>query len=508
MSSLYDDEEDVLSTQNQSSLGDWSKGVSNLRPSSGLLGLKPPKPQASPLMGLHHHHHPTRKLSSASPGGVTLPPVINLHKGGVGLSGIRQGMSKENKFRGSLNSSLSGSGSKGGLLPLKDPTWAVVNEYDPLWPNDYLKVKQDMKDTKSSGPPRDRDEDRRRYSESARDRARERFSRDSDPYARRPDSGGGSGPSSSSGLTGSGLSPATSGFGRRPKMSDDYSDPEDEDDSNHHHHHHSDPSGSRRDRSRSGRRSTSGRNSGSMGSSSSSSSAGAAIAPPPSLMEAVSSPSGSHASSEESPSTTKLANTLASGAGLGRGQGLGREEQGMAQALAVEKTSRRGGRILHEKDFVVPPPPLFNAESPATPPGDASTSDSGLAIDDCGNVIVGPSKAEEMAADGKPSITDLMKNPSKVVLCKNMVGPGEVDNDLEPEVKEECHVKYGDVNKVIIFELPNAIPEEAVRIFIEFKRVESAIKAVVDLNGRFFGGREVQASFYNVQRFANLQLNE
>ena len=114
-----------------------------------------------------------------------------------------------------------------------------------------------------------------------------------------------------------------------------------------------------------------------------------------------------------------------------------------------------------------------------------------------------------------------------------MVGPGEVDDDLEPEIQEECNTKYGDVQKVVIFEIPNAEPEKAVRIFTEFKRVESAIKgknillwftslnlfcryvnlfllflAVVDLNGRFFGGREVQASFYDVEKFKNLNLAE
>ena len=57
-----------------------------------------------------------------------------------------------------------------------------------------------------------------------------------------------------------------------------------------------------------------------------------------------------------------------------------------------------------------------------------------------------------------------------------MVGPGEVDDDLEPEIQEECNTKYGDVQKVVIFEIPNAEPEKAVRIFTEFKRVESAIK--------------------------------
>ena len=34
-----------------------------------------------------------------------------------------------------------------------------------------------------------------------------------------------------------------------------------------------------------------------------------------------------------------------------------------------------------------------------------------------------------------------------------MVGPGEVDDELQPEVEEECQTKYGDVAKVIIFEV-------------------------------------------------------
>lgn len=36
--------------------------------------------------------------------------------------------------------------------------------------------------------------------------------------------------------------------------------------------------------------------------------------------------------------------------GYREGQGLGREGQGMSTALVVEKTSRRGGKIIHEKD--------------------------------------------------------------------------------------------------------------------------------------------------------------
>ena len=57
-----------------------------------------------------------------------------------------------------------------------------------------------------------------------------------------------------------------------------------------------------------------------------------------------------------------------------------------------------------------------------------------------------------------------------------MVGPGEVDDELEPEVREECREKYGPVVQVMIFQIPRAVPEEAVRIFVEFQRVEAAIK--------------------------------
>lgn len=36
---------------------------------------------------------------------------------------------------------------------------------------------------------------------------------------------------------------------------------------------------------------------------------------------------------------------------------------------------------------------------------------------------------------------------------QNMVGPGEVDDDLQPEIEEECATKYGDIIKVLIFEV-------------------------------------------------------
>lgn len=202
---------------------------------------------------------------------------------------------------------------------------------------------------------------------------------------------------------------------------------------------------------------------------------GAAIAPPTSLIEdIVPDQSGSPIMPNRSNSPPmgysiglggSVASKIMAKYGYKEGQGLGKLEQGMSTALFVEKTSKRGGKIIHEKDL----PKL-------EPPKELSISN-----------------------------TNLMKNPSKVILLRNMVGPGEVDKDLEPETAEEC-TKYGKVIKCVIFEIPHGDDEEAVRIFVEFERVDSAIKAIIDLNGRYFGGRIVKACFYNLDKFRRLDL--
>ncbi|XP_055849464.1 splicing factor 45 [Episyrphus balteatus] len=207
---------------------------------------------------------------------------------------------------------------------------------------------------------------------------------------------------------------------------------------------------------------------------------GAAIAPPPSLQE-ISLTNGDGTTAVTIPYTTNsVAAKIMAKYGFKDGQGLGKSEQGMSMALQVEKTSKRGGRIIHEKELLMPPPPTV----PNSP----------------------PSGGGESAQKIEPSITEIMKEPSKVVLLRNMVGPGDVDSELEPEVKDECNTKYGDVVSVVIHESFGTIPEDAVRIFVEFKRIESAIKAVVDLNGRFFGGRQVRAGFYNYDKFKSFEL--
>jgi hypothetical protein len=47
---------------------------------------------------------------------------------------------------------------------------------------------------------------------------------------------------------------------------------------------------------------------------------------------------------------------------------------------------------------------------------------------------------------------------------------------------------------------------QAVRIFVKFDSAIAAQRAVDDLNGRYFGGRVVTATFYDPARFEKLDL--
>lgn len=84
--------------------------------------------------------------------------------------------------------------------------------------------------------------------------------------------------------------------------------------------------------------------------------------------------------------------------GFKDGQGLGKKEQGISMALQVEKTSKRGGRIIHEKELLMGPPTIIPNPAVASPPSASTLANA------------------EPAAE--PSITEIMKSPSKVVLLR------------------------------------------------------------------------------------------
>uniref|UniRef100_A0A4W5KBT7 Splicing factor 45 n=1 Tax=Hucho hucho TaxID=62062 RepID=A0A4W5KBT7_9TELE len=350
----------------------------------------------------------TQAKSQRMKQGTVLAPVIDLKRGGSAED--RQIIDTPPHIAAGLKDTApSGFSSGDALIPLAD-------EYDPMFPNDYEKVVK------------------RHREERQRQREQERLKEIEDREKKRKDRHEGSS--------------APSGFSRFPAAEGE-SDEEDED-------------YEKEKRKRSSSYSYEDEMRPSRGSK--------AAIPPPMYEDSdrPRSPPGGPTNSFLANMGGTVAHKIMQKYGFREGQGLGKHEQGLSTALSVEKTSKRGGKIII---------------------GDATEK-------------TDPSKKSE----ANP-LTEILKCPTKVVLLRNMVGRGEVDEDLEGETKEECE-KYGKVIKCVIFEIAQVTDDEAVRIFLEFERVESAIKAVVDLNGRFFGGRVVKACFYNQDKFRVLDLGE
>lgn len=87
-----------------------------------------------------------------------------------------------------------------------------------------------------------------------------------------------------------------------------------------------------------------------------------------------------------------------------------------------------------------------------------------------------------------------------MVLLTNLVGPGELDADLEEEVVHEAQ-KFGALTQFKVVEVTGAAPEESVRVFLEFANGEGATNAFTAMDGRLFGGRVVKARFFDEARW-------
>lgn len=98
---------------------------------------------------------------------------------------------------------------------------------------------------------------------------------------------------------------------------------------------------------------------------------------------------------------------------------------------------------------------------------------------------------------------------STVMVLRNMVGPDDIDDDLEGEVTEECG-KFGQVKRVIIYQERQGEEDDAdviVKIFVEFSEVAEMNRAIQALNHRWFGGRKVVAEVYDQERFDSSDLS-
>ena len=108
----------------------------------------------------------------------------------------------------------------------------------------------------------------------------------------------------------------------------------------------------------------------------------------------------------------------------------------------------------------------------------------------------------------RPQKAEFSASSAKAARDPRRVAPGEVDGELAREVQEECG-KFGPVRECIVYEHkddPSLPEEEIVRTFVAFEKQESAIKAFLDMEGRFFAGRQISCCFFNEDRFAKRDL--
>lgn len=83
-----------------------------------------------------------------------------------------------------------------------------------------------------------------------------------------------------------------------------------------------------------------------------------------------------------------------------------------------------------------------------------------------------------------------------IVILSNLTAPGEMDDDLADEVKEECEEQCGKVTNV---EVKDARPplQPAVQVHVHFLHLDDAHNAVRLFHGRKFGDRRITAELKN-----------
>ncbi|KAK8854850.1 hypothetical protein IAR55_003589 [Kwoniella newhampshirensis] len=91
-------------------------------------------------------------------------------------------------------------------------------------------------------------------------------------------------------------------------------------------------------------------------------------------------------------------------------------------------------------------------------------------------------------------------SPTPYIIVSNMFNPEEEternwDLDLAEDVKGEVEGKYGQVKRIKVDKM------SAGEVYIEFAEIDGATQAIKGLNGRFFGGRQLQATYISEALF-------
>ncbi|CAF4480475.1 unnamed protein product [Rotaria socialis] len=155
------------------------------------------------------------------------------------------------------------------------------------------------------------------------------------------------------------------------------------------------------------------------------------------------------------------------------------------------------------------PKPQYPSISLVLPTNKSETTDNQktiLSLNNAEDPTATLSQQEELSVKGREQRHLLMQKlnqrrlDSRVCVLRNMVGPEDVDDDLQQEITDECS-KYGEVIKVVIYTEQQGYDddnaEQIVKIFVEFQTSKQAEKTIESLNGRYFAGRMIKAELYD-----------
>jgi len=195
-----------------------------------------------------------------------------------------------------------------------------------------------------------------------------------------------------------------------------------------------------------------------------------------------------------------------------------RRKEEKEKKIKLEKEEKEKKEKENGAPKALPVPPLI-AKEDAIESTDALQSAAAAAHQlelkkklDEGQEAVMLSQQENMTIKGAEArhlvMQKLMKNRSEsvVLLLRNMVGPDDVDEELQADIEQECG-NYGKVEHVIIYKEQQEDETVIVKIFVEFEKFDQVKLAKDGLHNRFFSGRKVVATVYDQELYDNNDLS-